>query len=918
MQKNHSFNILKFLSIIVVLVLFLTVKNYAGNLEKGGVVDTEQTTFRYDAADGIVNSNTALIISDDRITRKQGISLKTNTVAAIDGERQEPDLTIEVKIPAGRYTMYTYAVTDVEGAALMKKAKSKFESIFMRIQIDNKRPTKRVVYVPWDRPRQESGKFDFSGEGTIKLWLPRGVILEYVQLVKYVPPKVPDAVQEYNPSIVPPNEHPRLWLTSDLLPQIKERLTHKENQDVWLKVKDIALKPYIFDFDAHEEITFQADLERAAEAKAFYYLMTNDKKTGREAVELMASYMAKVEFGNLLDITRERGRAIYYAALVYDWCYDLLTAKEKISFSNDLVRQADDMEIGWPPFKQSILTGHGNEAQVNRDLLSMSIAIYDENPEPYKYCAYRILEELVPMRGWQYQSHRHNQGINYGAYRSVWDMHAAFLFYRMTGNEVFNENIKKLPEYWLYMRMPDGQMLRDGDGFNAGKPGEFYYWKHPLSTLLFYAYSSDPVLKAEYKRQGKLDGEPVLFLLLNDPDIEPEDGFASLPLTKDFGTVLGGMIARTGWDISLESNDVVAEIKGGGYHFGNHQHSDAGSMQVYYRGLQVADLGLYGFYGTPYDMNFNKRSVAHSMVLVRDPEEKFLNTESNDGGTRLNQRHPDSPQIAHTDSWFHNGTVVSSDFGPADMYPEFSYFSVDLTSAYSSKLEAYTRQFCFINLGLDSIPAAIILTDDIIAAKPEYKKFWQINTHNKPELSNHGFILHNKRKGLIGRTHVEMLIPNEENRKTEVLSGEDANSSFGFKYEIPSSVVHLNRPEANGHRIMVSPLVPAKNDRIVAVFQMTAGKTNPLPVDFMEEGSHYIFCIADKVVVLAKKDIKANEFTFNIANGSGKQILLAGLKSGNWRIRSKDKSIDSEFSIKEGKNTIFLTGGEGVYTVSLL
>src|SRR5690606_37273503 len=146
-----------------------------------------------------------------------------------------------------------------------------------------------------------------------------------------------------------------------------------------------------------------------------------------------------------------------------------------------------------------------------------------------------------------------------------------------------------------------------------------------------------------------------------------------------------------------------------------------------------------------------------------------------------------------------------------------------------------TRQFCVINLGLDSIPAAIILTDNITAAKPEYDKFWQINTYNKPELSDHGFILNNKRKGLIGRTHVEMLIPGAKNRKVEVLSGEDANSSFGFKYEIPSSVVHLNRPEANGHRIMVSPLVPARNDRIVAVFQMTAGKTKPLPVSFKEE-----------------------------------------------------------------------------------
>src|SRR5690606_14063040 len=108
------------------------------------------------------------------------------------------------------------------------------------------------------------------------------------------------------------------------------------------------------------------------------------------------------------------------------------------------------------------------------------------------------------------------------------------------------------------------------------REGTFYYWKYPQTMLLMYAYADDPVLKADFYRQGALPGNPVLFLLLNDPELKPEESLDSLPLTFDFGPILGSMVARTGWDISLESNDVVAEIKGGGYLFGNHQHSDAG------------------------------------------------------------------------------------------------------------------------------------------------------------------------------------------------------------------------------------------------------------------------------------------------------------------------------------------------------
>jgi hypothetical protein len=174
----------------------------------------------------------------------------------------------------------------------------------------------------------------------------------------------------------------------------------------------------------------------------------------------------------------------------------------------------------------------------------------------------------------------------------------------------------------------NGEMLRDGDGFHSGS-----YWNYTQTALLCYTYSGDPVVKGEFVRQGGLrTADSVRFLLLNDPELKADTGFDSLPLTRDFGRVLGGMVARTGWSMGADSADVVAEVKGGGYHFGNHQHADAGSLQIYYRGLQVAKLGQYKFYGTPYDMNFAKRSAAQSMLLVFDPQERILNNLANDGG----------------------------------------------------------------------------------------------------------------------------------------------------------------------------------------------------------------------------------------------------------------------------------------------
>ena len=49
-----------------------------------------------------------------------------------------------------------------------------------------------------------------------------------------------------------------------------------------------------------------------------------------------------------------------------------MSPDDRDSIRRHLMRLADDMEIGWPPFKQTIVNGHGNEAQVNRDLLCMA------------------------------------------------------------------------------------------------------------------------------------------------------------------------------------------------------------------------------------------------------------------------------------------------------------------------------------------------------------------------------------------------------------------------------------------------------------------------------------------------------------------------------------------------------------------
>jgi heparin/heparan-sulfate lyase len=874
----------------------------------GGAAAAPGAPITLEAEAAQISTDRAEVVAQDTFPSKQGVSLKTDVVSNVGLPDTAPDLVFRVKVPqAGRYWIRTNAATDAKGTEAMRVASGKNASLRLMISVDGSRPTKRIVFVPWSPPgscTQSTGKFDFSGqEQEIRVWLPEGVRLDYLQIASYSPPTVPAAAAAYQPTVVPPKSRPRLWVNESSLPQVRANLDQGANAAVWARVKEQAAKPFPFSVAPNTEVTYNAALEQATVNKAFVHLMTGDRERGLEAVALTRTYLAAVQFDNLLDITREIGRAIYSGSLVYDWCYDVMEPAERDSIRKDLMRLADDMEIGWPPFLQLIVNGHGNEGQVNRDLLSMAIAIYDEDPVPYRYCSYRILEELVPMRRFEYQSPRHNQGISYGPYRFGWDLHAALLFHRMTGKPVFDDNIGDVYKFWLYMRLPIGQMLRDGDGFSDGQQVSL-----GLTPLLAYAYNGDPIIKGDFERQGG-NADPIMFLLLNDPNLAAQKSLDSLPLTIDFGPVLGSMVARTGWNMGANTSDVVVEMKGGGYHFGNHQHSDAGSFQIFYRGLQAVDLGQYKFYGTPYDRNFCKRSVAHSMLLVVDPDEKIPGTSSNDGGTRYNRGCPSTAEEAINNPAFANGKKISASFGPMAQRPFFSYFSVDMKSAYSEKIKEYVRTFCFLNLGNEQTPAALIVLDNVTAAKPEFRKYWQLNTLNPPQETADGVVVRNSALGLSGKVDVHMLRPQPSERDVQILSGEGTHNVFGKQFTPPAP----DKPEGHGCRVMFSPKKAQASDVFLTVMPMSDEKAPELPVAVAEGPTTFALTLADRVVVLSKNGkLLDGPFEVHVPDGAKHQLLLAGLAPGDWSIRSQNNKIRFNARVESGKNTAFfiVPGGD--------
>jgi heparin/heparan-sulfate lyase len=313
-------------------------------------------------------------------------------------------------------------------------------------------------------------------------------------------------------------------------------------------------------------------------------------------------------------------------------------------------------------------------------------------------------------------------------------------------------------------------------------------------------------------------------------------------------------------------------------------------------------------------VNFCKRSVAHSMLLVVDPQETFLATPANDGGSRFLQSHPTTPGQAQSNPLFNYGRVVSCSSGPASAQPAFSYFSADLRKAYSAKLTAYVRSFCFLNLNSPTHPAAIILLDDISAADPLFKKYWQLNTLNAPQLTPNGVLLHNSAFGVTGRLDVCMLWPKADARTVEVKSGDDLHSVFGQSFTTPRPA----GPEARGHRVLFSPKQAQLRDRFLTVLQACDAATPPQPVQLSETSVSVVLQIADRIVSLATgTDLIGTPFEIAVpSDGPRYQILLAGLRAGAWEVTGPSGQTVLKAAAEDGKNTLCLTLPGGRYRIA--
>ena len=364
------------------------------------------------------------------------------------------------------------------------------------------------------------------------------------------------------PRITPPAEHPRVMLRRRDFDRILQNMTLPECEREYAQWKQLCEKD-LSEFEAvFKSGQYHSLLYIVLEAKALYALLYDDhdlaKTTAAAFLRLASTYDPN---NDTLMRARFGGHVVHTCALGYDWLYPYFSEKERLQ----MIAACENilsicLEMGYPPTKQSPIGSHAAEAQLLRDTLGFAIAVYDERPDVYDFCAGRIFEEYVPTYEFFYRARYQLQGPAYGGYRYCFAAWCQLLFAAMSGEKVFDDNFDNMAESLFYLLRPNGEYMRIADDFYESKGIDSYTCKSPATVPMFFAgaltgrdmyrshyfshYHPLFLVPDKYGRDYYIDGSfsegmlsPSVFLIFNR--FTPPKPSEDLPSARYFGTPAG-------------------------------------------------------------------------------------------------------------------------------------------------------------------------------------------------------------------------------------------------------------------------------------------------------------------------------------------------------------------------------------------
>ncbi|MBQ4527948.1 MAG: heparinase II/III family protein [Clostridia bacterium] len=718
------------------------------------------------------------------------------------------------------------------------------------------------------------------------------------------------------PEVLENKVHPRLILEKDKLEAVRSNLTHPQNIKAYTRLLNACEKNYSNCLlNTAKANNANHDYLDYIEANAFLYALEKNPENAKKAINGIKDYLKtyRAAYASLTE-SREAGNTVFRASLVYDWCYDQLTDEDKNFIINEclLLFAASEHGRDGTHALNAYNSDHGEEYVLTKNMLGFSIATFDEIPHYFNGVYKRIIEEFVPSRNFRYENSDFNQqGDDYGLFRSGADSFMTLLLSNLDREDLVSDNQFMQAYQPIYRRNANGAFMREGDCYSFPILGG-YQAPSGLTAITFIQslLANDPYIKGEYftitanSEANSLADTSIsdaMYLALNDVTLLPKQK-NDLPLSKYFGDKSGIMVARTSWDMGVNSNAMTVSMKVSERNMGGHGHSDSGHFYIYYKGPLAVDSGVYeptSGNKSQHLNNYYRQTVAHNSVLIGGKGQKRIS-----GIDTLSKMSSDTEY----------GEVLGYDFGEDPNKPDYTYLKGDLTKAYDGAAEEFTRSFMFFNFFDETYPGALVVFDKITSANETDEKTFLLHSQNEPEITGSRITIKNTTSyGYNGRLTNDVLLP-AQNLKINKISGYIAN---GADYTVGKSHATGIGDESGNYRVEISSESPSKTEYRLNVLQVSENNDEiaPLEATLMEADGFFGAQIKDRVVLFSKdRNRKSSDVTFELGGDAVRKVTVCDLKAGKWDVY-KDGTLQSSVTVYENGGVASFEGVGGSYVL---
>ncbi len=729
--------------------------------------------------------------------------------------------------------------------------------------------------------------------------------------------------------------HPRLLITEGVLDELRNFINSEESAALKSALftaadSDGCLSGFPINYKNGVLFRYSEMTLAEIEAKALAYLITGDRVYGYEAIIAAKSALLTLVYPKELHMDTYHGAShtMTTAALVYDWCYDLLTESDKAQMiggvSNLMCPQLEYDLFLEPKPEIGAVSGHGTGPQFLRDYVTVSLAFFDEAPELWEYVGGKFFDDFVPVIEVCYEGGWGSQGSGgYGTSKYYLYTWAAYVIKTATGEMPYKniDGARLSAHFWQSHLTSAGTYFQSGDttAMRDGIAAEWFYL-FPAAAL----YSDEELAYAAYRATDGYERyfynfshavTPALMTVFASafPDFDKNAG--EIPDTVQyFSSPAGQMTARSEWG----EGGAVAFMKIGEMTMGNHDNYDHGTFQIYYKGLLAASSGSYDKYASDSHRYYRQSTVAHNGLLIFNPKNSDKDPIIKNGVITNAARYYYSgsqrrrEEAATMDVWlsgeYELGEVTGVSYACAEGKSEYAYIAGDITKAYPSDTVDYVgRRMLTVFTGDDEAPMLFFTFDSADAKSADFRRTFLLHTVDEPTVDE--------------KTLTAEVLAKDGRLVLHSVAGADTIMKIGgsgYAYWI-SDADYVNpdgtpsgknctdaytvsdRADTVWGRIELSRIGEKRTDMLTAMYVTDKNSDKRLPVSRISSDTVEGAAVGDVFAVFVKSAERAyDSFGFETVGEGLFDYYISGVETGTWRVLVDGVGVASVYSDDDG------------------